>query len=364
MQTDAPNTQPLAQSVAIDALKALGSQLIVLHHLSAYGPIGDALGRAAPILSDWLYENARMAVQIFLVVGGFLAAHALSTSRQARQPFPARAILARYLRLVVPYLAALALAIAAAALARPHFDGDFVPAPPAPAQLLSHALLANQSVGHEALSAGVWYVAIDLQLFAVFAFLVWIGQILPGGNSGRPLQAGAAPLSVALVAVAAVASLFWFNRDAALDDWAIYFFGAYGMGAGVYWAGRSARPWPWLAMIAVVLAAALLLEFRWRLVVALAAAAALALAGRMPPERADPRRWIGRLSRLSYALFLVHFPVILVASAVIGAVGSPSPAVGVVGALLAWAASLWAAGLLHRWVEAPAALLHRQLARR
>jgi peptidoglycan/LPS O-acetylase OafA/YrhL len=67
---------------------------------------------------------------------------------------------------------------------------------------------------------------------------------------------------------------------------------------------------------------------------------------------------------VSYALFLVHFPVILVVSALLDAVGSPSPALGVAGALFAWAASLSAAGLLHRWVEAPAALLHRQLARR
>jgi len=361
-QTDGQKSTPLAESFAIDALKALGSQLIVLHHLAAYGPIGDALERAAPALADSLYEHARMAVQIFLVVGGFLAAHALSTRRPAAGPFPARVILARYLRLVLPYLAALALAVAAAALARPRFDTDFVPAPPQPAQLLSHALLASQQLGHEALSAGVWYVAIDLQLFAVFSLLVWFGQAASGGASGRPGPGGAASLAVALVAAAAIASLFWFNRHPALDTWAIYFFGAYGLGASVYWASRSRRSATWLATIAVVLVAALALEFRWRLVVALGAALTLAVAGRVRPTRADPRRWVGHLSRVSYALFLVHFPVILVVSALVDAIGATSAAVALAGALLAWAASLWMADVLHRWVEAPAVTLSRRLA--
>jgi hypothetical protein len=39
----------------LDALKALASQLIVLHHFSAYGPLSDALAQALPALAGWLY---------------------------------------------------------------------------------------------------------------------------------------------------------------------------------------------------------------------------------------------------------------------------------------------------------------------
>ena len=62
----------------INGLKAGAAQLIVLHHLAFYGPMSDVAHPAMPDLLDWLYEYARMAVQIFLVIGGFLAAASLA----------------------------------------------------------------------------------------------------------------------------------------------------------------------------------------------------------------------------------------------------------------------------------------------
>ena len=65
-------TRPTNRMPLIDAFKALASQLIVLHHLAAYGPLSVAARQIAPATVDWLYDYARMAVQIFLVIGGFL----------------------------------------------------------------------------------------------------------------------------------------------------------------------------------------------------------------------------------------------------------------------------------------------------
>ncbi len=62
--------------VFIDALKALASQLIVLHHLAFYGPMSDYAQTIAPDLISWLYDYARIAVQVFLVIGGFLTTQA------------------------------------------------------------------------------------------------------------------------------------------------------------------------------------------------------------------------------------------------------------------------------------------------
>ena len=67
----------------VDALKAIASQLIVLHHLSAYGPLSLTMREAFPGTMGWLFEYGRMAVQVFLVIGGFLAARALSGEGQA-----------------------------------------------------------------------------------------------------------------------------------------------------------------------------------------------------------------------------------------------------------------------------------------
>ena len=67
----------------IDAFKAIASQLIVLHHLSAYGPLSATVQQAAPGLIGWFYDYARMAVQVFLVIAGFLAVRGLSPGGQA-----------------------------------------------------------------------------------------------------------------------------------------------------------------------------------------------------------------------------------------------------------------------------------------
>ncbi|PAS95247.1 MAG: hypothetical protein BSR46_17075 [Candidatus Dactylopiibacterium carminicum] len=212
-----------APNPLIDTLKALASQLIVLHHLAFYGPMSDHA--YAPDLIDWLYDYARMAVQCFLVIGGYLAAQSLAPSGHITKPkFTLPGLLwKRYLRLALPLFAALGLAIAAAALVRTIHPLPDTPTAPALGQLVAHLLLAQQILGHESLSAGVWYVAIDFQLFALFAALMWLGR-----HAGR--FANFAPL---LVLSLTLASLYGFNRQPELDIWAPYFFGAYGLGITV-----------------------------------------------------------------------------------------------------------------------------------
>ena len=60
--------------VFVDVLKAVASQLIIFHHLAFYGPLSDVAQSLAPGLMHWFSDYARVAVQAFLVVGGFLAA--------------------------------------------------------------------------------------------------------------------------------------------------------------------------------------------------------------------------------------------------------------------------------------------------
>jgi peptidoglycan/LPS O-acetylase OafA/YrhL len=101
----------------IDAFKAIASQLIVLHHLAAYGPISTAVQQAAPALIDWLYDYARMAVQVFFVIGGYHAARSMFSSTGS-MPRLTTKLINRYLRLVVPFFFALVLAILCAFVAR------------------------------------------------------------------------------------------------------------------------------------------------------------------------------------------------------------------------------------------------------
>jgi len=267
-----PTSHSVASRLAlIDALKAVASQLIVLHHLSAYGPVAEAAGEAAPGLMAWLYDYARIAVQVFLVVGGFLAARALAPLAEPAFSDPLGLIRRRYQRLAIPYLAALALAVLGAALARRWMVDDAIPAPPGFFQGLAHAFLLQGLLGYDSLSAGVWYVAIDFQLFALMVLVLWAGR---HGSTRLGLPA------IALVLVLALASLFGFNRDAAWDNWAIYFFGSYGLGAAAWWASARGRLAAWLGVMATIAIAALVVDFRLRIAVALAVALALGFARR------------------------------------------------------------------------------------
>ena len=320
----------------VDALKAVASQLIVLHHLSAYGPLAAAAREALPGTMGWLYDYARIAVQVFLVVAGFLAARGLAPDGRPAFGNPLPLIWRRYLRLALPYFAALALAIAGAALADVWLDDEAIPARPHLVQLVAHALLLHSLLDVDALSAGVWYIAIDFQLFALCALLLWAGR-----------SAGAV-----LVLAAGCLSLFWWNRNPDLDNWAIYFVGSYALGAAAWWAGDRLRPAGWVALIAAVGLAALALDFRTRIAVALAVALLLASSRRSGLlERWPDWSPFAFLGQVSYALFLTHFPLVLLANAVFVRFGWVTPTAAVFGILATWAASVGVATVFYRHVE-------------
>lgn len=334
----------------IDALKALASQLIVLHHFSAYGPLSDAFAQALPTLAGWLYDYGRMGVPVFLAAGGFLAARGLAPRGHAGFDRPLAVIWSRYQRLVLPFTVALLLAVACAALARAWSEDDFIPAGAGLGQFLAHVLLLHDVLDMQALSAGVWYVAIDFQLFALFVCTLWLARSIARRHTIDP--------GPALVAALAAASLFHFNRDAGWDDWGLYFFGSYALGALAWWASQHERAALWLGAVAVVGAAALVVDFRMRIAVALAVAMGLGLAHRRGVLGAWPRsRVIAFLGRISYAVFLVHFPVYLLVSGLYAASGSRSVAAAVVALAAGWVASIVAGHAFHRLIEVRATRL-------
>jgi len=281
-------------------------------------------------------------VQVFFVVAGFLAARGMAPDGRPTFGNPLPLIWRRYLRLALPYFAALALAIAGAALADVWLDDEAIPAPPDLVQLVAHALLLHSLLGADALSAGIWYIAIDFQLFVLCALLLWAGR-----------GAGAA-----LVLAAGCLSLFVWNRNPELDNWAIYFFGSYALGAAAWWAGDRLRPAGWIALIAAIGLAALALDFRTRIAVALAVALLLALSRRSGVlERWPDWPPFTFLGQVSYALFLTHFPLVLLANAVFVRFGWVTPQAAAFGILATWTASIGLATLFYRYVEMPAGRL-------
>ena len=152
-------------------------------------------------------------------------------------------------------------------------------------------------------------------------------------------------------------SLLVWNLDSDLDVWAIYFFGAYGLGMMAWWAscghqasaGRITRQ---LMMVMIVVA----LAFEWRDRIAIAGVMALLLVGAQALTWPNALRRavfkpLQRLGQISYSVFLIHFGVSLLVNAVIYRNWPSSVTANALGVVVAVVLSVWAGALLYRWVE-------------
>jgi len=340
------------QYVLINLLKAVAAQLIVLHHLAFYGPMADHARVLAPGLFDFLADDARIAVQVFLVIGGFLAAKSLSPHGLPGIAHPLQTIYRRYVKLAPPFLVAMLLAIGASALASMWMTHPSISAPPSFAQLSAHALLLHDVLGYEALSAGAWYVAIDFQLYALMTVLLWCCSRV----AFRRLKSWLMPV---VVMAAVSSSLFVFNRDADWDISAFYFFGSYGLGVLAWWASDTQRSSQavtiLIGMLLIPALAALAVDFRVRIALALVVACLLLMFGRASlfASRSIGTSFLRFAGNVSYSVFLVHFPICLVINAAFARFVGLQPEWQALGVMMAWATSMVVGVLFHRWVERP-----------
>jgi peptidoglycan/LPS O-acetylase OafA/YrhL len=328
----------LERSLTVDVLKVVAAQFIVWHHFSAYGPMADTMSLAWPQLMEWLYGYARQVVQVFLVVGGYLAAQSVMDKPITR---PLVSIVKRYLRLVPFYVLALLLISVAVAVSRDTIHAAWLPSEPNLWQFLTHALLLHDLLGFEALSSGVWYVAIDFQLYALLMVLCYALQT---ENHRR--------LSV-VVALLCAASMWQFNRVDELDMWAIYFFAAYGLGVLAAWAKRSSFETRVFWLTAGLAVGALWVEYRTRLSLALLTAVWLVIKPKSMVHWTPIKRVVHRLSNSAYVLFLTHFGIIVLASAIwnLNQMSGPLTALAMTG--LAWLCCVVLGLFLHEKVEVP-----------
>ena len=182
-----------------------------------------------PGVMTWLFEYGRYAVQIFLVMGGYLAAQSLTRTRDIRNPRTAlKLIFNRYLRLFAPYVVALLITILCAWVARFWVQDEFVGESETLGQFLAHLFFLQGILGLDSISAGAWYVAIDWQLYAVLAIML---GMFPGFRS-----------LIWVSTILILASLLYFNRLSDYENYFIYFIGSYGLGVLAYLAKCFANP--------------------------------------------------------------------------------------------------------------------------
>jgi len=363
--------RPSGRSFLIDAFKAAGCLLIVLHHLAFYGPMSDVVATAWPGTVNWLYDHGRLAVQFFLVCAGFLTAGSLARCESLTLSEALKLAWQRYLRLAIPLLAALSFTVVVSEWVRPGFAHASLSAPPDWGQALAHVALMQHLLDLEALSAGIWYVAIDLQLYAMaLACLVVLkawprAQTAPARVQGAHGRDSGDARRWVLWWVLVCASLWWWNLDADLDDLGVYFWGSYGVGLLAWearrqtaWgrAGAQARLWMLGGLLLLVGSVAWWLEPRSRIAVAWGVAALLVAVPEpwFGGEAIGSSRWkaaVQWLSGVSYSVFLIHFGVSLAVNAAVTAYWPDALWANALGMLLALLLSLLCGDWLQRRVE-------------
>ena len=337
----------------IDFLKVFAALLIILHHLSSYGQIAEDARKALPGIMNWLFEYGRYAVQIFLVMAGYLAAQSLT--RYANIKFSAqgllKVILNRYLRLFGPYAAALILTIACAYIARFWISDEFVGETETLSQFLAHLFFIQGILGLDSISAGAWYIAIDWQLYSVLAILL---------ISFPRYQA-----VIWVISVLAVSSLLFFNRSGTYEAYFIYFIGSYSLGVLAYLAkcfdnqvvNRLAKIA--LFLIGLIIIVSSFQEIWLRNYLAWFVAIALLFWGNKSYPSSDSKMLeaIAWGSQRSYCAFLIHFALILLANTLYIATGMYMYESGMLALALMLGVvicSTVAANYLYRAVELPA----------
>jgi len=334
------------KSWVINSLKFVCAQLIVMHHICGYGPMRDTLRLQAPDALEFFIDCTRLIVQVFLVMGGFLAAQSLMTGKGATW---SSLLAKRFVRLAPFYWLTLLAVIGVGYWVGQHVVGDWLPERFQWRQFLAHAFLLQGVMGEESISAGVWYVAIDFQLFALLALSTTLCS-----DPKASAQSLSQPLRWCILTL--TVSSFWvFNRFEELDNWCIYFMGAYGIGVLAAWAAQQ-RADRWIFWAAWALGwASMVFHPRIRIVLALCVSLLLFFTASNPGAFLN-EKFKSRLALLgasAYATFLNHFIWIMVFSSVWNLLHLSGWPMALFAMLLCWMTSCAWGVFAHVYLERP-----------
>jgi peptidoglycan/LPS O-acetylase OafA/YrhL len=359
----------------LDALRGLGALAITCYHVHRYRPLEIPADRWLPRAVQFIVGHGWIAVQVFWVIAGFVLAYSLRKTL-IRPASYGNFTLRRVLRLGSPYWAAILLVVAIDCIARHWFQiarTDSLVDDPVSFWKLAANLAFFQDVTHCGnISAGTWFVCVDLQLGLLFALMLGVVQAIgrSWGKGGDGANIGAAPLTLAFVPLGLV-SLFWFNLYSdEFSAWIIYYFHMPLLGALTWWAleGRVPRAvfWGFVAAMAGGVLCRWNLGFDYKksleLFVATAAAVLIYLAGRRG-HLGDWLTWrpLQFLGRISYSLFLIHYAASWIVVSIGCSLTPDSPKAAVLWMALGVVASIATAQLFYVCVERPSLRLVNRL---
>ncbi len=348
--------RPVERFALIDAIRGVAALGIACYHIDRYGPVPELVDPVLPAPIVWALKHSWIGVQFFFVIAGFVAAYSLRNAR-ITPAFAGNFTLRRLIRLGTPYWF-VAILVAGLNFLATRWIGDASLADEVTwSRFLAQLLFLPDIVGYENLSAGMWFVAIDLQFGLLLLLLLAVASWLSHGSpAGSRRDQGSL---LAVIVPLALLALFHWNLDSDNEKWVLYFFHLTAFGAITWWVldGRLSRAvfWGYLGVLLVGLAV------RWRLEVAIASVAGvtLYLSGRSGAIHYSGGWLLQHIGRISYSLFLIHYLVSWIVLGIGYRIGCPGG--GALWLVLALAASLAAAQALYTWVERPASQLAQRL---
>ncbi len=353
--------KPAARFVMIDGLRGLAALGIAVYHIWRYEvaletePLTYVSAGFVPGFVDWILLRTWVGVQFLLVVSGFVIAFTLRntwvTPREALS-FVGR----RVVRLWPPYAVTIlvVLLLHAACVNWWGVPSPFEE-PLTITRVLAHLAFLQDVLRETPLSAAIWTVCIEVQFYVVSVVGWGLAQrLLPRPDPKPPQPSGWGVLLV--FAPLALTSLCFWNRQDITEPWVIHYMNSFFLGMVVWWAlDRTVLPQVFGVTVAIY---AVQFVFQWKLENALALTAALAIyvAGRTDHFHDWLNwRWLQYLGRISYSLYLIHYPVShwLMWLGWRWCGGSPTPAQASLILFLCLVASIAAGHLLFVCVEAP-----------
>jgi peptidoglycan/LPS O-acetylase OafA/YrhL len=383
------------RSTFIDALRGVAAFSVACYHICRYGPMpGPAREFIPSVLLAW-FDHGWMGVQVFFVISGFVIAYSVRNACVTPR-YLGNYALRRSIRLDPPYWTTIAFVLLLHAVMHLHlgFESPLdVPSKMEPGLswqlVVSHLFYAQNIVAHfqglrghpqfENLSAGFWTLCIEVQFYLLYVVGQGIAQRFP--HRGRKAPSDASPVGLLTVfAPLALMSLFvwnvdfppgesrwwnWFVGGPSGDMWITRFFCMFFLGVSAWWAldGRIPRMLFWL--YAAALGGRIVIQIATRgwdddLTFGLSAALTAGVSTYVAGCLGRLGSWLNYgvlqyLGRISYSLYLIHFPM----SHVITTLGtqvsgpSPSPVVATLWLVLALIASVAAAHVMYIFVEAP-----------
>ena len=326
-----PRSDTPLRLAGLDGLRGLAACVVAFgyhaQYLFAQGVIPAGTGW---FVGDWLRGSGWLAVDLFFVLSGFVFAHVYLTNAGDWRDFG----VARFARLYPLHLVTLLFCLVTLG----HLPGNTLPA------FIAHLAMAQalvQPAGHT-FNGPSWSLTVEIICYALFLL-----GLRAGGRWLRIITMVA--ICAGLIGVRLQLPGGEVSTMAALFRALLGFFIGQAIWRGRGWLGRIPLP----MLIVAVLAALLVDPARFGSVLPvtlLGWPALLLMALRLKGFSARPLAWLGARS---YAIYLIHMPLIDLVHELSGGGLTGSPAL-IAGAWLALiAATLILSDLAWRWLEQP-----------